>query len=92
MAEFTYTQIAKMIDHSLLQQVLTDEEMERNHAVAIAMIREAIIRDYARGRTYIGVQLCERWGWRQGCWNNKMSPILPGRKCIIMRRRFSRKD
>ncbi len=31
----------------------------------IAMIREAIITDYARGRTYIGVQLCERWDWRQ---------------------------
>ncbi len=31
----------------------------------IAMIREAIITDYARGRTYIGVRLCERWGWRQ---------------------------
>lgn len=28
MADFTYSQIAKMIDHSLLQQVLTDKELE----------------------------------------------------------------
>ena len=34
MAEFTYTQIAKMIDHSLLQQVLTDEEMEQGCQLA----------------------------------------------------------
>ena len=29
MADFTCAQIAKMIDHSLLQQTLTDEELER---------------------------------------------------------------
>jgi deoxyribose-phosphate aldolase len=29
MADFTYAQIAKMIDHSLLQQQLTDAELER---------------------------------------------------------------
>src|SRR5688572_14063804 len=28
MADFTYTQIAKMIDHSLLQQQLTDAELD----------------------------------------------------------------
>src|SRR5882724_12680836 len=29
MADFTCAQIAKMIDHSLLQQTLTDEELDR---------------------------------------------------------------
>jgi deoxyribose-phosphate aldolase len=34
MADFTYTQIAKMIDHSLLQQSLTDEELDRGCRLA----------------------------------------------------------
>jgi deoxyribose-phosphate aldolase len=34
MPEFTYTQIAKMIDHSLLQQQLTDDEMDRGCRLA----------------------------------------------------------
>jgi deoxyribose-phosphate aldolase len=35
MADFTYAQIAKMIDHSLLQQQLTDEELDRGCRVAL---------------------------------------------------------
>jgi deoxyribose-phosphate aldolase len=34
MADFTYAQIAKMIDHSLLQQQLTDEELEKGCRLA----------------------------------------------------------
>src|SRR5437868_13924947 len=34
MAEFTYAQIAKMIDHSLLQQPLTDDELDRGCRLA----------------------------------------------------------
>ena len=34
MADFTYAQIAKMIDHSLLQQQLTDEELDRGCRLA----------------------------------------------------------
>jgi hypothetical protein len=34
-------------------------------ATDIAEIRQQIATDYARGRTYIGLQLCERWQWRQ---------------------------
>jgi deoxyribose-phosphate aldolase len=36
MAEVTYTQLAKMIDHSLLQQTLTDAELERGCLLARA--------------------------------------------------------
>jgi len=34
MADFTYTQMAKMIDHSLLQQTLTDAELDRGCLLA----------------------------------------------------------
>jgi hypothetical protein len=34
-------------------------------AADITMIRETIHTHYARGRSFIGVQLCERWDWRQ---------------------------
>ncbi len=34
MADYTYTDIAKMIDHSLLQQVLTDAELEEGCRLA----------------------------------------------------------
>ncbi len=34
MADFTFPQIAKMIDHSLLQQVLTDDELEQGCQLA----------------------------------------------------------
>src|SRR5438874_1595393 len=34
MADFTYTEIAKMLDHSLLQQVLTDAELEEGCRIA----------------------------------------------------------
>jgi deoxyribose-phosphate aldolase len=34
MADFTYPQIAKMLDHSLLQQVLTDDDLERGCRLA----------------------------------------------------------
>ena len=36
MAEFTYLDIAKMIDHSLLQQTLTDAELEAGLELARA--------------------------------------------------------
>src|SRR5437764_7149033 len=34
MADFTYSEIAKMLDHSLLQPVLTDAELEQGCRVA----------------------------------------------------------
>jgi deoxyribose-phosphate aldolase len=34
MADFTYTAIAKMLDHSLLQQTLTDADLEKGCLVA----------------------------------------------------------
>src|ERR1700687_1460018 len=34
MAEFTYTEIARMLDHSLLQPTLTDADMERGCRLA----------------------------------------------------------
>lgn len=34
MPDFTYAQIARMIDHSLLQQTLTDDDLERGCALA----------------------------------------------------------
>src|SRR5438874_4635231 len=50
MADFTYAQIAKMIDHSLLQQVLTDAELEegcrlaREYEVASVCIKPYAVR------------------------------------------------
>jgi hypothetical protein len=35
-------------------------------ATDIAGIQATIIAHYARGRTFIGVRLCEQWDWRQG--------------------------
>ncbi|MGH8226850.1 MAG: Druantia anti-phage system protein DruA [Steroidobacteraceae bacterium] len=32
----------------------------------VASIRATIATHYERGRTYIGVRLCEQWQWRQG--------------------------
>ena len=34
-------------------------------AADITNIQATILAHYARGRTYIGVQLCEQWDWRQ---------------------------
>lgn len=34
-------------------------------AADLASIRTAIATHYARGRTYIGLRLCEQWDWRQ---------------------------
>jgi hypothetical protein len=34
-------------------------------AADIANIQATILTHYARGRTFIGVQLCEQWDWRQ---------------------------
>ena len=34
MPDFTYVQIAKMIDHSLLQQTLTDDELDKGCRLA----------------------------------------------------------
>jgi deoxyribose-phosphate aldolase len=50
MAHFTYADIAKMIDHSLLQPTLTDAELEagcrlaREHAVASVCIKPYAVR------------------------------------------------
>ena len=50
MADFTYAQIAKMIDHSLLQQTLTDSELEagcrlaRDYNVASVCIKPYAVR------------------------------------------------
>lgn len=35
-------------------------------AADIASIQATIAAHYARGRTFIGVRLCEQWDWRQG--------------------------
>jgi deoxyribose-phosphate aldolase len=60
MADFTYEQIAKMIDHSLLQQQLTDAELEagcklaREYNVASVCIKPyavAMARDILAGST-----------------------------------------
>jgi deoxyribose-phosphate aldolase len=54
MADFTYAQIAKMIDHSLLQQQLTDEEMDhgcrlaREYDVASVCIKPYAVRRAAQ--------------------------------------------
>jgi deoxyribose-phosphate aldolase len=57
---FTYADIAKMIDHSLLQQVLTDEELERGcqlareyHVASVCIKPYAVSRaaDILRGST-----------------------------------------
>jgi len=34
-------------------------------ALDLASIRKTIAVHYERGRTYIGVKLCEQWGWRR---------------------------
>jgi deoxyribose-phosphate aldolase len=53
MPDFTYAQIAKMIDHSLLQQTLTDEELEkgcrlaREYDVASVCIKPYAVRQAA---------------------------------------------
>ncbi len=50
MADFTYTDIARMIDHSLLQQVLTDADLEkgcrlaREYGVASVCIKPYAVR------------------------------------------------
>src|SRR5262245_52662993 len=60
MADFTYEQIAKMIDHSLLQQQLTDAELEagcklaREYNVASVCIKPYAVpmaRDILAGST-----------------------------------------
>ena len=53
MADFTYPQIAKMLDHSLLQQTLTDAELEqgcrlaRGYGVASVCIKPYAVRQAA---------------------------------------------
>src|SRR5438067_809014 len=60
MPDFTYTEIAKMIDHSLLQPTLTDRELEdgcrlaREYEVASVCIKPYAVRqatDWLRGST-----------------------------------------
>ncbi len=54
MADYTYTDIAKMLDHSLLQQVLTDTELEqgcriaREYDVASVCIKPYFVRRAAQ--------------------------------------------
>ena len=48
MADFTYTDIAKMLDHSLLQQTLTDADLEQGCRVARAYdVASVCIKPYA---------------------------------------------
>ncbi|HYT95245.1 MAG TPA: deoxyribose-phosphate aldolase, partial [Gemmataceae bacterium] len=48
MPDFTYTDIAKMIDHSLLQQTLTDAELEQGCLLARAYdVASVCIKPYA---------------------------------------------
>ncbi len=47
MTDFTYEQVAKMIDHSLLQPTLTDAEMEQGCAIAKAyQVASVCIKPY----------------------------------------------
>ena len=49
--DFTYEDIAKMIDHSLLQPVLTDEELERGCQVALEYnVASVCIKPYSLKR------------------------------------------
>lgn len=51
MAEYTYAQIAKMIDHSLLQQTLTDGDLERGCQLARDYdVASVCIKPYAAAR------------------------------------------
>ncbi len=51
MADFTYTQIAKMIDHSLLQQQLTDAELDQGCLLARELdVASVCIKPYAVAR------------------------------------------
>jgi deoxyribose-phosphate aldolase len=51
MPDFTYTQIAKMIDHSLLQQTLTDAELEQGCKLAREYdVASICIKPYAVAR------------------------------------------
>ncbi len=51
MADFTYTQIAKMIDHSLLQQQLADDEMDQGCRLAREYdVASVCIKPYAVAR------------------------------------------
>src|SRR5262245_40807610 len=48
MADYTYADIAKMLDHSLLQQVLTDAQLEEGCRVARAYdVASVCIKPYA---------------------------------------------
>src|SRR3989440_4611945 len=48
MPDFTYAEIAKMIDHSLLQPVLTDSELEQGCRLARAYdVASVCIKPYA---------------------------------------------
>src|SRR5262249_59530971 len=47
-ADFTYAEIAKMLDHSLLQQTLTDAELEQGCRLARAYdVASVCIKPYA---------------------------------------------
>jgi deoxyribose-phosphate aldolase len=72
MADFTYTDIAKMIDHSLLQQVLTDADLEqgcrlaREYGVASVCIKPYAVRRAAGWLASSGVAVGTVIGFPHG--------------------------
>jgi deoxyribose-phosphate aldolase len=72
MADFTYTDIAKMLDHSLLQPVLTDAELEkgcrlaREYGVASVCIKPYAVKLAAKLLAGSGVAVGTVVGFPQG--------------------------
>lgn len=72
MAEYTYLDIAKMIDHSLLQQVLTDAELEaglqlaRDYQVASVCIKPYYVVRATQALAGSGVQVGTTIGFPHG--------------------------
>jgi deoxyribose-phosphate aldolase len=72
MAEFTYEAIAKMLDHSLLQQTLTDAELEqgcriaREYGVASVCIKPYAVRQAAGWLAGSGVAVGTTVGFPHG--------------------------
>ncbi|MFO0809652.1 MAG: deoxyribose-phosphate aldolase [Gemmataceae bacterium] len=72
MADFTFQDIAKMFDHSLLQPVLTDAELEagckvaREYGVASVCIKPYAVRRAAELLAGSGVLVCTTIGFPHG--------------------------
>ncbi len=72
MLDFTYTQIAKMIDHSLLQPTLTDADLEagcvvaREYQVASVCIKPYAVRQAAQWLAGSGVAVGTTVGFPHG--------------------------